>query len=162
MCFIIYGNITCTLAGCVLFKSADWLCSLYRIYIGMAVCLCRLSKLCLHPLSWSSGVKKFLHVCFSMLLKYKIQKLYYSSLLNSKQGLLNAVFINMLALMTNLPILVFLRSRDGGVHFWACPRSVASLQHLCRMALRRVLSTQQVYTLAVPQSMQDFLAYRSF
>ncbi|KAB5550399.1 hypothetical protein PHYPO_G00053320 [Pangasianodon hypophthalmus] len=53
-------------------------------------------------------------------------------------------------------------SRDGSVHFWACPRSVASLQHLCRMALRRVLSTQQVYALSIPQCMQDYLAYRSF
>lgn len=53
-------------------------------------------------------------------------------------------------------------SRDGSVRFWECPRSVASLQHLCRMALRRVLSTQQVYALSIPQCMQDYLAYRSF
>ncbi|XP_053502350.1 WD repeat and SOCS box-containing protein 1 [Ictalurus furcatus] len=53
-------------------------------------------------------------------------------------------------------------SRDGSVHFWACPRSVSSLQHLCRMALRRVLSTQQVYALSIPQCTQDYLAYRSF
>ncbi|KAK1786033.1 hypothetical protein P4O66_017757 [Electrophorus voltai] len=52
-------------------------------------------------------------------------------------------------------------SRDGSVHFWACPRSVASLQHLCRMGLRRVLTTQQVYTLPIPRCMQDYLAYRS-
>ncbi|XP_076833482.1 WD repeat and SOCS box-containing protein 1 isoform X2 [Brachyhypopomus gauderio] len=52
-------------------------------------------------------------------------------------------------------------SRDGSVHFWACPRSTASLQHLCRMALRRVLPTQQVYTLPIPHCMQDYLAYRS-
>lgn len=67
-----------------------------------------------------------------------------------------------LKLMISLSVFAFLSSRDGSVHFWACPRSVASLQHLCRMALRRVLSTQQVYTLSIPQCMQDYLAYRSF
>ncbi|KAF5892517.1 WD repeat and SOCS box-containing protein 1 [Clarias magur] len=53
-------------------------------------------------------------------------------------------------------------TRDSNVNFWACPYSVTSLQHLCRMALRRVLSTQQVYTLAIPQCMKDYLAYRRF
>ncbi|TRY54126.1 hypothetical protein DNTS_031168 [Danionella cerebrum] len=53
-------------------------------------------------------------------------------------------------------------SRDGSVHFWACPRGIASLQHLCRLTLRRVMSTQQVYTLPIPHSMQDFLAYKTF
>lgn len=52
-------------------------------------------------------------------------------------------------------------SRDGSVHFWASPRSIASLQHLCRLTLRRVMPTQQVYTLPIPFSMQDYLAYKS-
>ncbi|KAF4104252.1 hypothetical protein G5714_015239 [Onychostoma macrolepis] len=52
-------------------------------------------------------------------------------------------------------------SRDGSVHFWASPRSIASLQHLCRLTLRRVMPTQQVYTLPIPFSMQDYLAYKT-
>uniref|UniRef100_A0A1A8G9J5 WD repeat and SOCS box-containing protein 1 n=1 Tax=Nothobranchius korthausae TaxID=1143690 RepID=A0A1A8G9J5_9TELE len=51
-------------------------------------------------------------------------------------------------------------SRDGSVHFWQCPRSISSLQHMCRMALRRVLTTQQVEALGIPTPLQDFLAYR--
>uniref|UniRef100_A0A3P9KLQ4 WD repeat and SOCS box containing 1 n=1 Tax=Oryzias latipes TaxID=8090 RepID=A0A3P9KLQ4_ORYLA len=35
-------------------------------------------------------------------------------------------------------------TRDGSVHFWECPRSIASLQHVCRMALRRIMTTQQL------------------
>ncbi|TNN01416.1 WD repeat and SOCS box-containing protein 1 [Takifugu flavidus] len=49
---------------------------------------------------------------------------------------------------------------DGSVHFWECPRSIASLQHLCRMALRRVKTTQQVEALPVPMPLRDFLTYR--
>uniref|UniRef100_A0A671KWJ3 WD repeat and SOCS box-containing protein 1 n=1 Tax=Sinocyclocheilus anshuiensis TaxID=1608454 RepID=A0A671KWJ3_9TELE len=52
-------------------------------------------------------------------------------------------------------------SRDGSVHFWASPRRIASLQHLCRLTLRRVMPTQQVYTLPIPFSMQDYLAYKT-
>uniref|UniRef100_A0A673JHQ3 WD repeat and SOCS box-containing protein 1 n=1 Tax=Sinocyclocheilus rhinocerous TaxID=307959 RepID=A0A673JHQ3_9TELE len=52
-------------------------------------------------------------------------------------------------------------SRDGSVHFWASPRSIASLQHLCRLTLRRVMPTQQVYTLPIPFSMHDYLAYKT-
>ncbi|KAI2656346.1 WD repeat and SOCS box-containing protein 1 [Labeo rohita] len=56
---------------------------------------------------------------------------------------------------------ISLSSRDGSVHFWASPRSIASLQHLCRMTLRRVMPTQQIYTLPIPFSMQDYLAYKT-
>ncbi|KAM6932963.1 WD repeat and SOCS box-containing protein 1 [Xenentodon cancila] len=52
------------------------------------------------------------------------------------------------------------RSRDGSVHFWECPRSIASLQHMCRMALRRVTTTQQVEALAIPTPLRDYLTYR--
>ncbi|KAG7235170.1 hypothetical protein INR49_003156 [Caranx melampygus] len=52
------------------------------------------------------------------------------------------------------------RTRDGGVHFWECPRSSASLQHLCRMALRRVMTTQQVEALAIPTPLRDYLTYK--
>uniref|UniRef100_A0A673XKY4 WD repeat and SOCS box-containing protein 1 n=1 Tax=Salmo trutta TaxID=8032 RepID=A0A673XKY4_SALTR len=51
-------------------------------------------------------------------------------------------------------------SRDGSVHFWACPKSIASLQHLCRMALRRVMSTQQVQTLPIPPRIRSYLSYQ--
>uniref|UniRef100_A0A8C8H7B6 WD repeat and SOCS box-containing protein 1 n=1 Tax=Oncorhynchus tshawytscha TaxID=74940 RepID=A0A8C8H7B6_ONCTS len=51
-------------------------------------------------------------------------------------------------------------SRDGSVHFWACPKSIASLQHLCRMALRRVMSTQQVQMLPIPPRIRSYLSYQ--
>ncbi|XP_070983579.1 WD repeat and SOCS box-containing protein 1-like [Oncorhynchus clarkii lewisi] len=51
-------------------------------------------------------------------------------------------------------------SRDGSVHFWACPKGIASLQHLCRMALRRVMSTQQVQTLPIPPRIRSYLSYQ--
>lgn len=52
------------------------------------------------------------------------------------------------------------RTRDGSVHFWECPRSISSLQHLSRMAFRRVASTQQVEALAIPKPLRDFLLYK--
>lgn len=52
------------------------------------------------------------------------------------------------------------RTRDGSVHFWECPRSIASLQHMCRMALRRVMTTQQVEILAIPTPLRDYLTYK--
>ncbi|CAL9684653.1 unnamed protein product [Knipowitschia caucasica] len=51
-------------------------------------------------------------------------------------------------------------TRDGGVHFWEAPRSVSSLQHLCRMTVRRLMSTQQVEALAIPKPLQDYLTYK--
>lgn len=53
-----------------------------------------------------------------------------------------------------------LRSRDGSVCLWASLRSVASLQHLCRMAVRRVMPTQRVNALPIPLPMVDYLTYR--
>lgn len=51
-------------------------------------------------------------------------------------------------------------TRDGSVHFWECPRSIASLQHMCRMALRRVMTTQKVEDLAIPTPLRDYLTYK--
>jgi WD repeat/SOCS box-containing protein 1 len=51
-------------------------------------------------------------------------------------------------------------TRDGGVLFWESPRSISSLQHLCRMTLRRLMSTQQVETLAIPTPLSDYLSYK--
>lgn len=51
-------------------------------------------------------------------------------------------------------------TRDGSVHFWECPRSVASLQHLSRMALRRIMTTQHVESLPIPTPLRDYLTYR--
>ncbi|KAI1231710.1 hypothetical protein IHE44_0007342 [Lamprotornis superbus] len=41
-------------------------------------------------------------------------------------------------------------TQDGSVYFWATPRQVSSLQHLCRMAIRRVMPTSQVKNLPIP------------
>ncbi|KAM8904653.1 WD repeat and SOCS box-containing protein 1 isoform 1-T1 [Spinachia spinachia] len=51
-------------------------------------------------------------------------------------------------------------TRDGSVHFWECPRSVPSLQHISRMSLRRVMTSQQVETLAIPIPLHNFLTYK--
>ncbi|XP_041097315.1 WD repeat and SOCS box-containing protein 1 [Polyodon spathula] len=51
-------------------------------------------------------------------------------------------------------------TRDGSVYFWATPRIISSLQHLCRMAIRRVMSTDEVKKLPVPDRVVDFLSYR--
>ncbi|XP_061460640.1 WD repeat and SOCS box-containing protein 1 isoform X2 [Rhineura floridana] len=51
-------------------------------------------------------------------------------------------------------------TQDGSVHFWATPKHVASLQHLCRMAIRRVMPTSQVQKLPVPSTIVAFLSYR--
>lgn len=51
-------------------------------------------------------------------------------------------------------------THDGSVYFWATPRQVSSLQHLCRMSIRRVMPTQEVQKLPVPSKMLEFLSYR--
>ncbi|XP_069766974.1 WD repeat and SOCS box-containing protein 1 isoform X2 [Narcine bancroftii] len=51
-------------------------------------------------------------------------------------------------------------SQDGSVHFWATPKHVSSLQHLCRMALRRVTATSSVEKLPIPSQMFSYLTYR--
>ncbi|KAM4049532.1 WD repeat and SOCS box-containing protein 2 isoform 2-T2 [Anomaloglossus baeobatrachus] len=52
-------------------------------------------------------------------------------------------------------------NRDGHVQFWTSPRILPSLRHLCRMTLRRFLTTYQVLALAIPGKMKDFLIYRT-
>ncbi|XP_077167986.1 WD repeat and SOCS box-containing protein 1 [Paroedura picta] len=52
-------------------------------------------------------------------------------------------------------------TQEGSVSFWATPRHVSSLQHLCRMAVRRVMPTSQVKALPVPSTVVAFLSYRS-
>ncbi|XP_059844287.1 WD repeat and SOCS box-containing protein 2 [Hypanus sabinus] len=53
-------------------------------------------------------------------------------------------------------------TRDGHVKFWTIPRVLPTLQHICRMALRHVMSTQQVMLLQVPKKMKEFLIYKIF
>nr|XP_042713766.1 WD repeat and SOCS box-containing protein 1 isoform X2 [Chrysemys picta bellii] len=50
-------------------------------------------------------------------------------------------------------------THDGSVYFWATPKHVSSLQHLCRMAIRRVMPTSQVKNLPVPSKVVEFLSY---
>ncbi|OBS68610.1 hypothetical protein A6R68_02843 [Neotoma lepida] len=52
------------------------------------------------------------------------------------------------------------KTHDGSVYFWATPRQVPSLQHLCRMSIRRVMPTQEVQKLPVPSKVLEFLSYR--
>ncbi|XP_008520819.1 WD repeat and SOCS box-containing protein 1 isoform X2 [Equus quagga] len=51
-------------------------------------------------------------------------------------------------------------THDGSVYFWATPRQVPSLQHLCRMSIRRVMPTQEVQELPIPSKVVEFLSYR--
>ncbi|XP_054250117.1 WD repeat and SOCS box-containing protein 1 isoform X2 [Indicator indicator] len=51
-------------------------------------------------------------------------------------------------------------TQDGSVYFWATPRQVSSLQHLCRMAIRRVMPTGQVKSLPIPSKVVEFLCYQ--
>ncbi|XP_044141132.1 WD repeat and SOCS box-containing protein 1-like [Bufo gargarizans] len=51
-------------------------------------------------------------------------------------------------------------TQDGNVHFWAAPTYVSSLQHLCRMAIRRVMTTNHVQKLPVPPKVMAFLSYQ--
>ncbi|XP_074016534.1 WD repeat and SOCS box-containing protein 1 isoform X2 [Numenius arquata] len=51
-------------------------------------------------------------------------------------------------------------TQDGSVYFWATPRQVSSLQHLCRMAIRRVMPTSQVKNLPIPLKVVEFLCYQ--
>ncbi|XP_034026773.1 WD repeat and SOCS box-containing protein 2 [Thalassophryne amazonica] len=52
-------------------------------------------------------------------------------------------------------------TRDGHVRFWRTPRTVPSLSHLCRFALRRAVSTPQIEPLPLPKSTLQFLTYRN-
>ncbi|NXS71660.1 WSB1 protein, partial [Pandion haliaetus] len=55
---------------------------------------------------------------------------------------------------------VLAAGQDGSVYFWATPRQVSSLQHLCRMAIRRVMPTTQVKNLPIPSKVVEFLCYQ--
>ncbi|KAG8451955.1 hypothetical protein GDO86_003951 [Hymenochirus boettgeri] len=51
-------------------------------------------------------------------------------------------------------------TQDGNVHFWSTPKYVSSLQHLCRMAIRRVMTTNEVKKLPIPHKIIEFLSYQ--
>ncbi|XP_074640892.1 WD repeat and SOCS box-containing protein 1-like [Tubulanus polymorphus] len=50
-------------------------------------------------------------------------------------------------------------TRNGAVSFWAAPMEVESLQHLCRMAVRRILPTPSVDHIHLPMRLKEFLKY---
>ncbi|XP_029467816.1 WD repeat and SOCS box-containing protein 1 [Rhinatrema bivittatum] len=51
-------------------------------------------------------------------------------------------------------------TQDGNVHFWATPKYVSSLQHICRMSIRRVMNTVQLKKLHLPPKLKEFLSYQ--
>uniref|UniRef100_A0AAY5KMV2 SOCS box domain-containing protein n=1 Tax=Esox lucius TaxID=8010 RepID=A0AAY5KMV2_ESOLU len=53
-------------------------------------------------------------------------------------------------------------TRDGHVRFWKVPRSVPSLSHLCRSALRLSVSTQQVEALPIPRRILETCFWTTF
>ncbi|KAJ6659106.1 hypothetical protein lerEdw1_019409 [Lerista edwardsae] len=52
-------------------------------------------------------------------------------------------------------------TRDGHVQFWTAPQALSSLKHLCRKAIRCVLTTYQVLALPIPKKVKEFLTYRT-
>lgn len=52
-------------------------------------------------------------------------------------------------------------TQDGNAYFWSTPKYVSSLQHLCRMAIRRVMNTNEVKKLPIPQKIMEFLTYQT-
>ncbi|XP_053135261.1 WD repeat and SOCS box-containing protein 2 [Hemicordylus capensis] len=53
-------------------------------------------------------------------------------------------------------------TRDGHIQFWTTPRVLSPLKHLCRKALRRILTTDQVLALPIPKKVKEFLTYRTW
>ncbi|XP_072352878.1 WD repeat and SOCS box-containing protein 2 isoform X3 [Scyliorhinus torazame] len=53
-------------------------------------------------------------------------------------------------------------TRDGHVKFWTISRVLPTLQHVCRNALRRVMTTHQVMLLPIPKKIKEFLVYKTF
>ncbi|OCT92371.1 WD repeat and SOCS box-containing protein 1 isoform X2 [Xenopus laevis] len=51
-------------------------------------------------------------------------------------------------------------TQDGNAYFWSTPKSVSSLQHLCRMAIRRVMTTNEFKKLPIPPKIKEYLAYQ--
>jgi len=67
-------------------------------------------------------------------------------------------FINMLCYYVMWYVI---RTSKGAVSIWRAPRLVSSLQHLARLTLRRILSSNDVDNLkSVPPALSRFLAYR--
>jgi len=51
-------------------------------------------------------------------------------------------------------------TRDGSISFWQSPLNVQSLQHMCRMAIRRNIGSQGVSKLEMPTRLMNFLTYK--
>ncbi|XP_077995501.1 WD repeat and SOCS box-containing protein 1-like isoform X2 [Glandiceps talaboti] len=52
-------------------------------------------------------------------------------------------------------------TRNGNVFFFAAPMKVQKLQHLCRIAVRRMLPyTQKINKLFIPNSLKEYLKYK--
>lgn len=53
-------------------------------------------------------------------------------------------------------------TRDGSVSLWSAPQHVGSLQHLCRMTIRRSVRSTEVDKLFLPIRLKEFLKYKNF
>ncbi|XP_014664000.1 PREDICTED: WD repeat and SOCS box-containing protein 1-like [Priapulus caudatus] len=54
---------------------------------------------------------------------------------------------------------VALGTREGHVHFWRVPETMAPLRHLCRMTIRRHVPAAAVANLEMPNAIKNYLAY---
>jgi WD repeat/SOCS box-containing protein 1 len=51
-------------------------------------------------------------------------------------------------------------TRNGAVHFLAAPKEVQSLQHSCRMVIRRLVpDTNNLHNLGLPPGLMTYLQY---
>ncbi|XP_043571800.1 WD repeat and SOCS box-containing protein 2 isoform X1 [Chiloscyllium plagiosum] len=51
-------------------------------------------------------------------------------------------------------------TRDGHVTFWTVSKVLPTLQHICRNAVRHMMTTHQVMLLSVPKKIKQFLIYK--
>lgn len=63
---------------------------------------------------------------------------------------------------SNDGFLVALCARSGMVDFFASPMEIPTLQHICRMSVRRCLADKSTADVILPQRLIRFLDYTGF
>ena len=52
------------------------------------------------------------------------------------------------------------RTRNGSVSIWMSPMTLCSLQHICRLTIRRTLQSDDVRKIHLPPKLKDYLLYK--
>jgi SOCS box len=63
------------------------------------------------------------------------------------------------ALNTGVRVLCLRSTRNGNATIWLAPMQAPSLQHVCRLAIRRILPTEGISALKMPVRLKRFLRY---